>query len=78
MQEGDSRGGRAKGQEMIEVGATVGKMKGRKEVRVDVTKLKSITRIMTGRKEAGKKGTTEKNGRGKSRQPRRCKTEELL
>ena len=52
--------GGTRGQEMIEVGATVGKMKGRKEVRVDVTKLKSITRMMTGRKEAGKKGTTEK------------------
>ena len=50
---------------MIEVGTTGGKMKGRKEVRVDVTKLKSITRIMTGIREAGKKGTTEKNSRGK-------------
>ena len=34
-------------------------MKGKKEVRVDVTKRKSITRMMAGRKEAGKKGTTE-------------------
>ena len=57
--------GGTRGQEMIEVGATVGKVKGRKEVRVDVTKLKSITRIMTGRKEAGKIGTTEKAAGGK-------------
>ena len=35
-------------------------MKGRKEVRVDVLKGKSITGMLTGRKEAGKKGTTEK------------------
>ena len=47
-------------QEMREVDATGGKMKGRKEVRGDVTKRKSITRTMTGRKETGKKGITEK------------------
>ena len=41
------------------------KMNGRKEVRVDVTKRKSITRTMTGRKETGKKGTTEKAAGGK-------------
>ena len=35
-------------------------MKGRKEVRVDVSKGKSIIGMMTGRKEAGIKGTTEK------------------
>ena len=29
-------------------------------MRVDVTKRKSISRMMTGRKEAGEKGTTEK------------------
>ena len=39
---------------------TGGKMKGRKEVRVDVSKGKSITGMMTGRKEAGVNGTTEK------------------
>ncbi|KAK2174872.1 hypothetical protein NP493_770g02042 [Ridgeia piscesae] len=54
-----------RGQEMRELDATGGKMKGRKEVRVDVTKRKSITRMMTGRKEAGKKGTTEKAAEGK-------------
>ncbi|KAK2150528.1 hypothetical protein NP493_2768g00001 [Ridgeia piscesae] len=66
MQEGDRgesdsrEGGRDKGQEMREVDATGGKTNGRKEVRGDVTKRKSITRTMTGRKETGKKGTTEK------------------
>ena len=43
-----------------EVQVTGGKMKGRKEVRVDASKGKSIIGMMTGRKEAGKKGTTEK------------------
>ena len=52
--------GGTRGQEVREVDATGGKMKGRKEVREDVTKRKSKTRMMTGRKEAGKKGTTEK------------------
>ncbi|KAK2162038.1 hypothetical protein NP493_1543g00002 [Ridgeia piscesae] len=55
------------GQEMRKVEATGGKTKGRKEVRVNMTKRKSITRMMTGRKEAGKKGTTEK-GQGTSQQ----------
>ena len=63
-------------QEMRKVDVT-GTMKGRKEVRVDVTKWKSITRMMTGRKEGGKKGTTEKAA-GESQQPGRCKREELL
>ena len=53
-------------QEMRDVDATGGKMKGRKEGRVDVTKRKSIIRTMTGRKEAGKKGTTEKAAGEKS------------
>ena len=52
-------------QEMRKVDVTRGKMKGRKEVRVDVTKRKSITGMMRGRKEAGKKGTTEKGAGGK-------------
>ena len=34
-------------------------VKGRKEVRVDVTKGKLITGMMSGRKETGKKGKTE-------------------
>ena len=51
---------------MIEVDATRGKTKGRNELRVDVTKRKSITRTMTGRKEAGKKGKTEKAAGEKS------------
>ena len=36
------------------------------EMRVDVTKRKSITSMLTGRKEAVKKGTTEKAAGGKS------------
>ena len=51
---------------MIDVDATGGMMKGRKELRVDVTKRKSITRKMSGRKETGKKGTTEKAAGEKS------------
>ena len=67
MGESDSReGGGTRGQEMREDDATGGKMKGRKEGRVDVTKRKSITRMMTGRTEAGKKGTTEKAAGGKA------------
>ena len=54
--------GGTRGQEMREVDATGGKTNGRKEVRGDVTKRKSMT--MTGRKETGKKGTTEKAGGG--------------
>ena len=57
--------GGTRGQEMREVDATGGKTNGRKEVRVGVTKRKSITRTMTGRKETGKKGTTEKAAGGK-------------
>ena len=57
--------GGTRGQDMREVDATGGKTNGRKEVRVDVTKRKSITRTMTGRKETGKKGTTEKAAGGK-------------
>ncbi|KAK2193944.1 hypothetical protein NP493_4g04000 [Ridgeia piscesae] len=57
--------GRTRGQETKEVDATGGKMRGRKEVRVDVTKRKSIIRMMAGRKEAGKKGTTEIAAGGK-------------
>ena len=57
MQEGDrgkvtveKEGGGGKG-----TGDDRSRCDSRKEVRVDVTKLKSITRMMTGRKEAGKK-----------------------
>ena len=57
--------GGTRGQEMIEVDATGGKTNGRKEVKGDVTKRKSITRTMTGRKETEKKGTTEKAAVGK-------------
>ena len=56
--------GGTRGQEVIEVDATGGKTKGRKELRVDVTKRKSITRKMSGRKETGNKGT-EKAAEGK-------------
>ena len=71
MQEGDGekvtaeKKGGTRGQEMREVDATGGKTNGRKDVRGDVTKRKSITRTMTGRKETGKKGTTEKAAWGK-------------
>ena len=54
--------GETMGQERREVHVTRGKMMGRKEVRVDVSKGKSITGMMTGRKEAEKNGTTEKAG----------------
>ena len=57
--------GGTRGLEMIEVDATGGKTKGRKELRVDMTKRKSITRKMSGRKDTGKKGTTEKAAGGK-------------
>ena len=57
--------GGTRGQEMREVDATGGKTNGRKEVRGDVIKRKSITRTMTGGKETGKKGTTEKAAGGK-------------
>ena len=57
--------GGTRGQEMREVDATGGKTNGRKEMRGDVTKRKSITRTMTGQKETGKKGTTEKAAWGK-------------
>ena len=49
-------------QERREVHVTGGKVNGRKELRVNVPKGKSITGMMTGRKDAGKKGTTEKAG----------------
>ena len=65
------------GQERREVDETEGKVNGRKEVRVDVTKRKSIKGMTTGRKEAGKKGTTEKAA-GKGQRPGRCKAETLL
>ena len=53
------------GQERREVHVTGGKMHGRKEVRVNVPKGKSITGMMTGRKGAGQKVTTEKAAWGK-------------
>ena len=83
MQEGDGekvtveKEGGTRGQEMREVDAIGGKTNGRKEMRVDVTKRKSITRTMTGRKETGKKEQQRKR-QGESQQPGRCKTEELL
>ena len=58
-------GGGTLGQERREVHVTGGKMKGRKEVKVDVSKGKSITRMVTGRNDAGKKGTTAKAAGGK-------------
>ena len=65
--ESDNReGGITVGQERREVHVTGGKMKGRQEVRVDVSKVTSMTGMMTGRKEAGKKGTIEKAAEEKS------------
>ena len=54
--------GMTMGQEMVEADVTGGKTKGRKELRVDVTKRKSITRMVSGRKEVGKKGTEKAAG----------------
>ena len=64
------------GQERREVHVTGGKMKGRKEVRVDVSKGKSG--MMTGRKEAGKKRNNKEGNREKGQRPGRCITQELL
>ena len=50
-------------QERREVHVTGGKMKGRKAVRVDVTKWTSITGMMTGRR--GRKERNREDGRGK-------------
>ena len=52
--------------EKREVHATGGKMKGRKEMREDVTNMMSITGMMTGRKEAGEKRYTEDTAGEKS------------
>ena len=49
-------------------------MKGRKDVKVDVTIGKSITWMMIRRKEPGKK--KQRNRQGKSQRPGRCKTEQ--
>ena len=54
--------GGTRGQEMREVDATGGKTNGRKELRGDVTKRKSITRTMTGRKETGKEQQRKREG----------------
>ena len=54
--------GGTKGQDMREVDATGRKTNGRKEVRVDVTKRKSMTRTMTGRKETGKERNNRESG----------------
>ncbi|KAK2138957.1 hypothetical protein NP493_6896g00000 [Ridgeia piscesae] len=58
--------GGTRGQEMREVVATGGKTNGRKEVRSDVTKRKSITRTMTGRKEPERKEQQRKRRGEKS------------
>ena len=65
------------GQERRRVHVTGGKMKGRKEVRVDVSKGKAIIGMVTGRKEAGKQ-EQQRRRQGKSQRPGRCNTEELL
>jgi len=62
---------------MIDVDATGEKTNGKKEVRVDVTKRKSTTTTMTGRKVTGKKQKLKKR-QGKSQQPEKYKTEELI
>ena len=58
--------GGTRGQDMREVDETGGKTNGRKEMRVDVTKRKSITRTMTGRKEKERKEEQRKRQGGKS------------
>ena len=83
MQEGDGEkvmvenDGVAMGHERREVHATGGKMKRRKEVKVVVMNGKSVTEMMTGRKEAEKKEQQRKR-QGESQRPDRCKTEELF
>ena len=54
--------GGTRGQEMREVDATGGKTNGRKEVRGDVTKRKSITRTMTGRRDRKERNNRESGG----------------
>ncbi|KAK2165351.1 hypothetical protein NP493_1370g01007 [Ridgeia piscesae] len=65
--------GGTRGQEK-RVDATGGKTNGRKEVRVDVTKRKSITRTMIEKE----RKEQQRKRKGKIQQPGRCKTEELL
>ena len=65
--------GGTRGQEMREVDATGGKTNGRKEVRGDVNN-KDDDRKKRDRKERNNR----ESGRGKSQQPGKCKTEELL
>ncbi|KAK2193595.1 hypothetical protein NP493_11g06027 [Ridgeia piscesae] len=59
----EKEGGR-RGQEMREVEATGGKTNGRKEVRVDVTKRKSITRTDDRKKRDKKERNNRESGRG--------------
>jgi len=56
----EEKEGGTRGQDIIEVDTTGENMKRRKELRVGVSKRKSITRKMSGRKEAGRKGTTKR------------------
>ncbi|KAK2190024.1 hypothetical protein NP493_91g00011 [Ridgeia piscesae] len=58
--------GRTRGKEMREVDATGGKTNGRKEVSVDVTKRKSITRTMTEEKRPERKEQQRKRQGGRS------------
>ncbi|KAK2190037.1 hypothetical protein NP493_91g02006 [Ridgeia piscesae] len=57
--------GGTSGQEMREVDATGGKTNGRKEVRGDVTKRKSITRTMAGRQERQEREEQQRKRQGK-------------
>ena len=68
--------GGTRGQDMREVDATGGKTNGRKEVRVDQTEVNNKEDY--GKKRDRKERNNRESGRGKSQQPGRCKTEELL
>ena len=69
--------GRTMGRESRDIYVSGGKMKGRKEVREEVPKWKSITGMMTGRKETGNTGITEKPA-SIIKRPGRYKMESLL
>ena len=54
------------GQGIREVDVTGGKVKGGKELRIYVSKGKSITRMMSGRKKGRKERNNREGGRGTS------------
>ena len=60
--------GGTRGQEMIEVDATGGKTKGRKELRVDMTKRKSITRCQEEMRQERKEQRKRQGGKSATRE----------